>query len=251
MISENTLESKTAVITGGGQGLGKATAAALYAAGANVAVTWFRDADGLNQARAEQTADALGARAIAVQGDVRDRESLSSMFDHVTATFGTLDIVINNAAILRDRTLKKMEENEWQAVIDTNLSGVWRVCKEAVPRMADGGRIVSMASISGFTGFFGQTNYSAAKAGVVGLTKAISKEVAKRQITVNAVAPGVVLTEMGEAIPEAAREEMMKQIPLGRFGQPEDIAGAILFLCSPLANYITGQTIHVNGGWWG
>lgn len=251
MISSSTLQSKTAVITGGGQGLGKATAKTLYSAGANIAVTWFRDTDGLNQARAEETAAELGSRSIAVEGDVRNRESLSAMFDHVVQTFGTLDIVVNNAAILRDRTLKKMEDDEWQAVIDTNLSGVWRVCKEAVPRMSDGGRIVSMASISGFTGFVGQTNYSAAKAGVVGLTKALSKEVANRQITVNAVAPGVVLTEMGEAIPEAARDEMLKQIPLGRFGRPNEIANAILFLCSPLADYITGQTIHVNGGWWG
>ena len=250
-MSSISLKSKTAVVTGGGQGLGKATATTLHAAGANVAVTWFRDRDGMNQSRAEETVAELGSNAIAVEGDVRSRESLSAMFDRVVEEFGTLDIVINNAAILRDRTLRKMEDEEWQSVIDTNLSGVWRVCKEAVPRLADGGRIVSMASISGFTGFFGQTNYSAAKAGVVGLTKALSREVAGRNITVNAVAPGVVLTEMGEAIPETARNEMLKQIPLGRFGTPEEIANAILFLCSPLADYITGQTIHVNGGWWG
>ncbi|MEQ9406612.1 MAG: 3-oxoacyl-ACP reductase FabG [Fuerstiella sp.] len=250
MISIN-LQSKTAVVTGAGQGLGLATATALHAAGASVALTWFRDSEGINQQRAEAAADKLGDKAMAVEGDVRDRASIASMFDKVTSEFGTLDMVINNAAVIRDRTLKKMSDDEWQAVIDTNLSGVWKVCREAVSRLEDGGRIVSMASISGFTGFFGQTNYSAAKAGVVGLTKALSKEVAYRQITVNAVAPGVVLTDMGQSIPEAARDEMLKQIPLARFGTPEEIASAILFLCSPLANYITGQTIHVNGGWWG
>ena len=245
------LNSKTAVITGGGQGLGKATATALHAAGANVAITYFCDSAGVNKSRAEETAQALGDRALAIEGDVRSRESLSAMFDQVQQQFGSLDIVVNNAAVLADRTMKNMSDEDWQRVIDTNLSGVWRVCKEATLRLADGGRIVNMSSISGFLGFFGQTNYSAAKAGVVGLTKALCKEIARRNITVNAVAPGVVLTEMGESIPEAARAEMLKQIPLGRMGDPEDIANAILFLCSPLAGYITGQTIHVNGGWLG
>lgn len=245
------LTSKTAVITGGGQGLGQATATMLHAAGAAVAVTYVRDPEGLNQSRAEQTAAELGERAMAVEGDVRSRPSIATMFAAVRDRFGSVDIVVNNAAILRDRTLKKMSDDEWQSVIDTNLSGVYRVCREATEIMADGGRIVSMASISGFTGFFGQVNYSAAKAGVVGLTKALSKELAARRITVNAVAPGVVLTDMGESIPQAARDEMLKQIPLRRFGTPSEVASAILFLCSPLADYITGQTIHVNGGWWG
>ncbi|MEZ6130970.1 MAG: SDR family NAD(P)-dependent oxidoreductase [Planctomycetaceae bacterium] len=245
------LNSRTAIVTGGGQGLGKATASRLLAAGANVAITWFHDDSGRNQAIAEATARDLGDRAVALEGDVRDRQSIGHLLDDVVQRFGTLDIVINNAAVLKDRTLKKMEDDEWNAVINTNLSGVYNVCREAVPRLSDGGRIVSMASISGFLGFFGQTNYSAAKAGVVGFTKALSKELAGRRITVNAVAPGVVLTEMGESIPEAARAEMLKTIPLQRFGTPEEVANAILFLCSPLADYITGQTIHVNGGWLG
>ena len=136
-------------------------------------------------------------------------------------------------------------------MIDTNLTGVFNVSQAAAAKLNDGGRIVSMASISGSVGFFGQANYSAAKAGVVGLSKVLSKELAKRNITVNTVAPGVVLTEMGKSIPEEARAKMLEQIPLGRFGEPDDVANAILFLCSDLAAYITGQTIHVNGGWYG
>lgn len=239
------------MITGGGQGLGRATAETLHAAGANVAITYFEDAEGLNRRRAEETVAALGERAVAEAGDVRDRSAVGGMFDRVLERFGTLDMVVNNAAVLRDRSIRKMEDAEWEAVIQTNLTGVYNVCKEAANRLADGGRIVSMASISGALGFFGQANYSAAKAGVVGLTKVLSKELARRRITVNAVAPGVVLTEMGKSIPEAARDEMLKQIPLGRFGEPEEVANTILFLCSPLADYVTGQTIHVNGGWFG
>ena len=239
------------MVTGGGQGLGQATAGVLYQAGANVAISYFADHEGVNQRRATATAQQLGERAAAFEGDVRDRGSLATMFASVAAKFASIDLIINNAAILRDQSFRKMEDWQWDEVIQTNLTGVYNVCKEATERLSDGGRIVNMASISGFVGFFGQANYSTAKAGVVALTKVLSKELARRQITVNAVAPGVVLTEMGKSIPDEARLEMLKQIPLGRFGEPEDVANAILFLCSPLADYITGQTIHVNGGWFG
>ena len=140
---------------------------------------------------------------------------------------------------------------DWQAVIDTNLTGVYNVSKAAMESLSDGGRIINLASVSAVVGFFGQSNYAAAKAGVMGLTRVLSRELAKRRITVNAVAPGVVLTEMGETIPEQTRADMLKSIPLGRCGEPEEIAGVILFLCSELASYVTGQVIHVNGGWWG
>lgn len=241
------LSGKTALITGGGQGLGRATATRLHEAGARIVINYFEDADGLNRNRAEETAAALGERASIAAADVRDLAQVESMI----AGIGNLDILVNNAAIIRDRSLKKMSQDEWQAVIDTNLTGVFNLCKAANPVLNEDGRIVSMASISGAIGFFGQANYSAAKAGVVGLTKALSKELAKRRITVNAVAPGVVLTEMGESIPEAAREKMLEQIPMACFGEPDDIANAILFLCSDLAAYITGQALHVNGGWYG
>lgn len=245
------LSGKTALVTGGGQGLGLATATRLHQAGACMAINYFRDGEGINQGIAEKSVASLGDRALAVEGDVRNRESLAAMFDSVVGEFGSIDIVVNNAAILSDRSFLKMEDSDWAAVIDTNLTGVFNVCKEAASRLSDGGRIVNMASISGFVGFFGQANYSAAKAGVVGLTKVLSKELARRNITVNAIAPGVVLTEMGKTIPDDARTEMLKQIPLNRFGEPGEIADTVLYLSSPLASYVTGQTIHVNGGWFG
>ena len=144
-----------------------------------------------------------------------------------------------------------MADADWEDVIETNLSAVFRVVQTALPFLADGGRIVSMASISGVIGIFGQANYASAKAGVIGLTKVLSKELANRRITVNAVAPGVILTEMGKSIPEESRQQMLAQIPLRRFGEPDEIGKVILFLCSDLSSYMTGQTLHVNGGWWG
>ena len=245
------LTNKTAIVTGAAQGLGLATAAALHAAGANVVLNYFPDPAGSERTKAEQAAAALGSRVLIHGADVRDQAAVTAMFDATKAHFGSVDILVNNAGILRDKTLKKITEQEWQDVLDTNLSGVFHCCKAAAERLSDGGRIVNLASISAVLGTFGQANYAAAKAGVIGLTKVVSRELAKRRITVNAVAPGVVLTEMGRAIPEAARAAMLPNIPLGRFGEPEEIASVILFLCSPLASYMTGQTLHVNGGWWG
>lgn len=244
------LTGRVALVTGGGQGLGQATARRLSQAGAAVAINYFPDADGKNEARAREAAEALQPNGMIVPGDVRSPEDMDACVAAVVQRFGRLDFVINNAAIIRDKTLKKMETADWQAVIDTNLTGVFNVCKAAQPVLAEGGRIVNMASISGVVGFFGQANYSSAKAGVIAFTKVLSKELARRKITVNAVAPGVVMTEMAATIPDEVQQEMLKQIPLGEFGEPNDIANAILFLCSDLAKYITGQTIHVNGGWW-
>ncbi|WP_010582945.1 3-oxoacyl-ACP reductase FabG [Schlesneria paludicola] len=245
------LSGKTALVTGGGQGLGLATATALYGAGANVVLNYFEDSSGSNRQKAEAAANQLGERAFALPADVRDRPAIESMLDTIIERTKRLDIVINNAAIIRDRSLKNMSDSEWSDVIDTNLTGVFNVCKAACTRLADGGRVVSMASVSGSIGFYGQVNYSSAKAGVMALTKVLSKELAIKNITVNAVAPGVVMTEMAQTIPESVQKQMMANIPLQRFGEPEEIANVILFLCSPLASYVTGQTIHVNGGWWG
>ena len=206
---------------------------------------------GQNQASAEGVAAQLGDRAVALGADVRKLAEVQALLDQAKQKFGSLDIVVNNAGIIRDRTVRKMAAEDWQAVIDTNLTGVFNVCKVAADTLNDGGRIVNFASIAAVVGFFGQSNYAAAKAGVSALTKVLSRELARRRITVNAVAPGVVLTEMGKTIPEEVRAKMLENIPLGRFGEPAEIAQVVLFLCSDLASYMTGQTLHVNGGWWG
>jgi 3-oxoacyl-[acyl-carrier protein] reductase len=244
------LSGRVAMVTGASQGLGEAMVRQLHRAGATVAINYFPDPGGANQARAEQLASELGERALPLAADVREGRQVQASIDEVLTRFQRLDILVNNAAILRDKSLKKMSLGEWQEVIDTNLTGVFNTCKAAEPALATGGRIVNLASIAAAIGFFGQSNYAAAKAGVVAMTKVLSRELARRNITVNAVAPGVVLTEMGRSIPAEARADMLKNIPLGRFGEPREIADAVLFLCSDLASYITGQTIHVNGGWY-
>jgi len=245
------LTGKIALVTGGGQGLGLASATLLHQAGAAVVLNYFDDPGGVNRQRASDAAGTLGERAAAIRADVRDREQVAALIGETVRRFGGLDIVVNNAGVIRDRTVKKMTDEEWDTVIDTNLTGVFNVCKAAIGPLRDGGRIVNMASISGQVGAFGQANYSAAKAGVIGFTKTLSRELASRNITVNAVSPGLSLTEMGRSIPEPIREGMLAQIPLKRYAEPEEIAKVVLFLCSDLASYVTGQTLHVNGGWWG
>ena len=244
------LTGKTAIVTGAGQGLGQAIAGRLHFSGANVVINYFEEPTGENRAKAQQIAQDLGDRCVALAADVRHPDQISRMIDHCLDRFGGLDILVNNAGILRDRTVKKMAISEWQDVIDTNLTGVFNCCQAAAERMQHDGRIVNLASVAAVIGIFGQANYSAAKAGVIALTKVLSKELARNRILVNAVAPGVVLTEMGKSIPEANRQAMLAQIPLGRFGAPDEIANVVLFLASDLASYLTGQTIHVNGGWW-
>lgn len=244
------LTGKVVVITGGIQGLGKATASMFLCAGAHVAVNYFDDPTGVSRQRAEQAALEWGDAGLVQVADVRSRSEMTAFFQTAKARFGRLDFLINNAAILRDRSFKKLSDDEWDAVMETNLSAVFKVSQTVLPFLEDGGRIVNMASISGVLGLFGQANYSSAKAGVMALTKVLSRELASRNINVNAVAPGVVLTEMGDSIPPAAREQMLGQIPMKRFGTPDEIASVILYLCSDLSSYVNGQTIHVNGGWW-
>jgi len=250
MITIN-LEGKAALVTGGGQGLGEQTARTLHSAGANVVITYFEEGEGRNRHRARLLAEELGSRCCALEGDVRDPSAAERVAAETVSRFGAVDILVNNAGVLRDRSVAKMTATEWQTVIDTNLTGVFTMCKACLPHLGAEARIINLASIAAFVGFFGQANYAAAKAGVVGLTKVLSRELGRKGTTVNAIAPGVVLTEMGKSIPEEVRSEMLKQIPLGKFGEPQDIANAVLFLSSPLATYITGQTLHVNGGWIG
>ena len=244
------LSGKTAIVTGSGQGIGLATAKTLHAAGANVVINYFEDSEGKNKALADQVVADFGERAIAAAADVRSPEQLDAMVAVAVEKFGSLDILVNNAGILRDKSFKKMSHEDWQAVIDTNLTGVFNSCKAAVEALSENGSIVNVSSLSAVTGFFGQANYATAKAGVMTFTKVLSKELARKNIRVNAVAPGVVNTEMGESIPEENRKYMMTQIPLSRFAEPSEISDVILFLCSDLSSYVTGQTIHVNGGWW-
>ena len=244
------LAGKTAVITGASQGIGLCTAQTLHAVGAQVVINYFADADGLNQHLADQAVRDLGERAIAIPADVRQPKQLHQMIETTLTEFGTLNILVNNAGILRDRSFKKMSLPEWQDVMDTNLTGVFNACKASVDSIEEGGTIVNVASLSAVTGFFGQANYASAKAGVITLTKVLSKELARTKIRVNAIAPGVVDTEMGKSIPEENRKTMLGNVPLGRFAEPREIGDVVLFLCSDLSSYITGQTLHVNGGWW-
>lgn len=240
---------KTVLVTGGSQGIGAAMVRRFHEAGATVLINH----PGLSQtaADAEALARKLGGRAEAVAANISKAQEVETMMNAIREKHGSFDFLINNAAILRDKSIAKMALEDWQNVIDINLSGVFHCCKYALPIMRDGGAIVSMGSIAGLMGFYGQSNYAAAKAGVMSMMRVLSREVAKRNIRVNSIAPGVIETAMAATIPEEVRAEMIKNVPLNRFGRAEEIADAALFLCSPLASYITGQTLEVNGGWRG
>ena len=244
---------KVALITGASQGIGAEMARRFHAAGANVILN-HPDA-GPTRGDAEQLAARLNTdrpdSADVVAANVAAAADVQRMMQEVKARRGGIDILINNAGILRDRTMAKMTIEEWQSVLDVNLTGVFLCCKFGLEIMRDGGAIVGLGSISAFHGSFGQANYVAAKAGVQGLMRVVSREGARRGIRANAIAPGVVDTAMVATIPESVRSEMVKNIPLGRLGTPSEVANVALFLCSPLASYVTGQTIEVNGGWRG
>jgi 3-oxoacyl-[acyl-carrier protein] reductase len=243
---------KVVLVTGSSRGMGAAIIEAFARAGAVCCVQYFADAAGQNEADANGVADrvrAAGATAHVVEADVRRFDSVQAMFGRVKDVAGRIDILVNNAGILRDRTIRKMSLEEWTGVIETNLNGVFHCSKLAAEMLADGGRIINVSSVAGLVGFPGQANYAAAKAGVIGMTRVLAKELARRGITVNAVAPGVVQTPMlGEIKPEVMAE-YEKQIPVGRVGRVEDIANAVLFLASEESNYITGQVLPVTGGW--
>lgn len=240
-------KGQAALVTGGARGIGKAIAEALAGKGVNVAI-----ADVVLE-EAEKTArevEKLGVKTAALRLDVSDSGSVAGAFESAVKELGRLDILINNAGITRDGLLVRMKEEDWDSVLSVNLKGVFLCSKEAVKVMSKQryGRIVNIASVVAFMGNPGQANYSASKAGIVGLTKTVAREYASRGITVNAVAPGFITTAMTDALPDNMKEEMKKAIPLGRFGSIEDVAGAVLFLASPGSGYITGQVLHVNGG---
>ena len=242
------LNGRYALVTGGSRGIGRAICLELAARGAAVAVNYAG-----NAAAAEETVEAckaLGADAFALQADVADAAACEAMVKETIARFGRLDILVNNAGITRDGLMLTMKEADWDAVLDTNLKGAFHCMKAAYrPMMKQKyGRIVNLSSIVGLRGNAGQANYAASKAGLIGLTKSLAKELAARNVTVNAVAPGFIETDMTAAMPEKAREAMLSTIPMGRLGQAEDVARAVAFFAGEGAGYVTGQVLCVDGG---
>jgi 3-oxoacyl-[acyl-carrier protein] reductase len=242
------LQGKVALVTGASRGIGRAIALELARQGAKVAVNYAG-----SEAKANEVVEEIkkmGQEAVAIQADVSSAEAVERMVKTVLEQFGRIDILVNNAGITRDNLLMRMKEEEWDQVINTNLKGVFHCIKAVTrPMMKQRyGRIVNIASIVGISGNPGQANYVAAKAGVIGLTKTAARELASRNITVNAIAPGFITTDMTESLSDELKAEMLKQIPLARFGEPEDVAKVAAFLVSDAASYMTGQTLHVDGG---
>ena len=242
------LKDKVALVTGASRGIGREIAQTLAAYGASVIVNYNGSKD-----RADEVVEmisAAGGKAIAVKADVAKAEEIARLFEEAQAAFGRIDILVNNAGITRDNLILKMSEEEYDTVLDTNLKGAFLCMKHAAKIMLrhKNGRIINISSISGIAGNAGQANYCAAKAGLIGLTKSLAKELGSRGITVNAVAPGFIETEMTEKLSEQVKEGMLAQIPLKRAGSVKDIAEAVAFLASERAAYITGQTLSVNGG---
>ncbi len=241
------LSGKVALVTGAAQGIGKAIALLLARNGADIAVS------DINLEKAEETAkeiSAIGPKAMAVKVDVANLSDVERMVEGILEKLAKIDILVNNAGITRDKLVLRMTEEDWDAVLGVNLKGTFNCTKAVLRHMAKqrSGKIVNIASVVGEMGNAGQANYSASKAGVIGLTKTIAKEYAQRGINVNAIAPGYIETPMTEALPEKAKEELRKLIPMERLGRPEDVAEAVLFLVSEESSYITGQVLNVNGG---
>ena len=242
------LSGKVALVTGSTRGIGRATAEKLAQAGASVIITGRSEDRALEVAK--EIKEKTGSETFAVGMDLGIKESVEKAFEKIANRFGSVDILVNNAGMNRDTLFLRMKLEDWEEIIRVNLTGTFLVTQLAVKGMIKKrwGRIINMSSVVAFTGNVGQANYSSAKAGLVGFTKTLAKELASRNITVNAVAPGFIETDMTEVLPEEIKENFLRQIPLGRFGKPEDVANVVLFLASDLSGYITGEVIHVNGG---
>jgi 3-oxoacyl-(acyl-carrier-protein) reductase len=248
VISFDMLKEKTALVTGGSRGIGRAVAIALAEAGADVAVNYQRSADAADHACFE--ARRLGVRSRSYRADVSHREDAELMVERVLEDFGSVDILVNNAGITRDKSFLKMTHEMWDEVIQTNLNGPANMIRAVLPNMIEAGwgRIINMSSIVGQTGNFGQANYSAAKGALIALTKTMARETARKGVTVNAVAPGFIETDMTKDMPHEALQSVKVATPVGRLGRPEEVAAAVVFLASRAASYITGQVLAVNGG---
>ncbi len=248
-MSNKQFEGKSAIVTGGTRGIGKAIVLELARNGANVAFNYSKSADEAEKLKAE--IEKLGVKAMSAQCDVANTEAAAEFVAAVKAEFGTVDLLVNNAGITRDQLILRMKEDDWDAVIDTNLKGAWNFAKAAIRPMMrndNGGAILNITSISGVVGMLGQSNYSASKAGMIGLTKSLAKEVASRKITVNALALGLIETEMATEMNAEYREKILASIPLGRLGRVDEAASIACFLLSPAAAYITGQVVQADGG---
>ena len=249
------LADKVSLVTGASRGIGKAIALELARQGSDLALNYVADQGGLNKKEAEEVAAAvrqIGRKALVVSANVGDENEVNQMVRDTVEQLGKIDILVNSAGINRDRTLKNLSKKEWDEVIGVNLTGIFNCCKAVVDMMRarGSGRIISISSVVGQMGGFGVSNYAASKAGIIGLTKSLAREVADKKITVNAIAPGFFETGMFHSIPEKAREAILKQIPLGRWGQPEEIGRLVVYLASDDAGYITGQVININGGFY-
>ena len=243
-----SLTGKTAIVTGGSRGIGRAVCLELARRGCNIVLSFAGNTAAADQTVAE--CQALGVQALAVQGNVADADAVKALFDAALEKFGAIDILVNNAGITRDNLLMLLKEEDFDAVVDTNLKGTFLCMKAAVrPMMKQRrGRIISLSSVVGLRGNAGQVNYAASKAGVIGMTKSLAKELAGRNITVNAVAPGFIDTDMTAVLPDKAKEAILASIPMARLGAAEDVASAVAFLASDEAGYITGQVLAVDGG---
>lgn len=247
--SPKPFAGRVAIVTGGTRGIGRAIALELARRGADVAFNYAKSADAADSLTKE--IEALGVRAVASQCDVGSTENAADMVKQIKDSLGRIDFLVNNAGVTRDNLILRMKEQDWDEVMNTNLKGAWNFSKAALRvmlRQDGGGSILNISSISGSVGMPGQSNYSASKAGMIGLTKALAKEVASRQVTVNALALGMISTDMSSALDDAYRTKIMEQIPLGRFGEADEIARIACFLLSDDARYITGQVIQVDGG---
>ena len=242
------LKEKTVLVTGGSRGIGRAVAVAMAEAGADVAVNFQSRLDEANQVCAELRR--MGVRSRLYQADVSREEQARELVDKVVDDFGRIDVLVNNAGITRDKSFLKMSRDMWDQVLRVNLDGPMNIIREVLPGMVEAGwgRIINVASIVGQTGNFGQANYAAAKAGLIGLTKTLAREFARKGITVNAVAPGFIKTDMTSGLSPAGVKEVEERTPMGRLGTPEEVAAAIAFLAMPAAGYVTGQVLGVNGG---